>query len=421
MSGVPGKLSPGKTGLLGGDHLCGVYKHFVVFGGGVVRIRVTRDLSLNTLLNGVFVSPLFVPEESPGALPDEDQASKQHPHLEELRTKVAALRKQGKKSPAEYARNFHEISEIIRLCETVLSSASGQPDPLRITIGRLRWDALRALSISGQEERRALREWAAALARADGPAKTAGLLAELRDTMLQAGELGRAEMLEDKRLALLRPTLSQDEQHKELKASAFRFYPRDRQYAHSKLQPLVESFAAEPDVKKRSLLLDRLARDCRYRNVAWQLAESVHRTIERTVPVEQRGPEHFQHYFWTLKHQGKRAESIAVLKRNLEVRPDSRWDETWRRQLVVQLLGAGQTGEALEAFDALKSKYPEHDGLPNLRFLIGLTFLEKKKNPEHAREHFALVIQQHPQSYWAKCSRRALGRIKRPHPEADGP
>jgi tetratricopeptide (TPR) repeat protein len=448
------------------DQLCGVYKHFAVFGPREVKIHLSRDLSLNTVLSGIFLDPLGKPLPVPDEFALQPDDVNTVPALTE---KVKALGESyGKltallgESPVEYVRSFHSLWGLIALADSILASADLQsesrpdspgravvsppkaegrepldpgpqrtPSPERATepspadprLARLRasvswakWQLLRLAAVSAEEERRALGDISRLMASLIGLEPAAGKLAVLRDGFLESGELGRSELIEDERLGLLLPGLAGAERNVQLRDAALRYYAHDRVYAAGKLRPVVDEFALDVDPAKRAERLEGLAKECREKK-AWSLAEMTYATTEAKVPLENRGDEHFRHYFRVMEYQGRPKDAIVILRKHLRDLPDSRWDILWRFNLVTYLLSSGEVDEAIRINTVRAKKEPKHPSNANIEFLIGLTLLKEKKDPARAKERFLDVIRSDPKSYWANSARQMLKQMGEKIPE----
>jgi tetratricopeptide (TPR) repeat protein len=390
------------------DHLCGLYKHFAVFGPQELRVYVSRDLSLNTVLSGIFLDPLANPLPVPEGLSIESEESGSK-DVAALTESYDALMASLDRRSAEFGQRFHSVWSVIELCEKC--AAPAQP-----YASWLKCQALRVAGVSAAEERIALEALGQTMAAKLGSDAAIGRLATLRDQTLAAGQFGRAELLEDERLSLLLPKLGEAERQAQLRDAAFRFYALDQLYAESKLRPIVESMAADPEPARRAERLQTLAKACR-EHKAWSLAQVLYETIESIVPLKHRGDEHFRHYFRSLEYQGKPKEAVAILQQHLKDLPDSEWDILWRLNLVSHLLATGQVDEAVEANSLLLKKHPKHSSVDNLGFLIGLKLFQVKKDRAGARERFLWVIRNFPNSYWATSSKRMLQQMGEKVPE----
>jgi tetratricopeptide (TPR) repeat protein len=419
-------------------HLCGVYKHFAVFGPQELRVYVSRDLSLNTVLSGIFLDPLA----KPPAVPDELSMRPEEPDaasggdvsaLKQAYDRLAVSLERPTTESAGWVPSIWTVMDLAEKCVPPVvvkaagrSGSSGDPkvgqsseDPaesLRTSTDPapypswVRWQALRLAAVSAAEEGAALEGLSQSMAARLGLEQSLTRLAGLRNQCLAAGEVGRAELLEDQRLELALPKLSNVDRETALRDAAFRFYALDHAYAESKLRPVVETMAADPDPAKRAERLQALSKACREQK-AWSLAQMVYETIESNVPLKNRGDEHFRHYFRSLEYQGKPKEAVAILQQHLKDLPDSGWDILWRLNLVSHLLATGQVDEAVEANTLLLKKHPKHSSVDNLEFLIGLKLFQVKKDRTAARERFVWVIRNFPNSYWATSSQRMLKQM----------
>jgi tetratricopeptide (TPR) repeat protein len=404
------------------DHLCGVYKHFAVFGPQRIKVHISRDLSLNAILSGIFLDPLPSPIPVPGDLTAEPENTDRpselaRKHKAFCQSYEDAVR-QLTDSPVEYARTCLSLEKLVGEAESFLETSGASPtgDAAHRTQAHaawLRWQSVRLPGVAAREETDALQALTRHMSDAGvGKERTQELLRGLRDTFLQSGELGRSQLLEDERLRQLRSAGNQAEHTVALKEAAFFYFPCDQIYALSKFRPVVSALADEPNDAQRAKALEGLAAECREHR-AWALAEMVHAEIESKVPLQCRGSGHFRHAFFALSYQGKQRETIGLLKKHLQELPNSEYDLLWRLNLVTHLLNVGEVDEAVEANRILVEKHPKHSSADNLEFLLGLALLEKKKKPEAAKERFLAVIRNSPDSYWAKCARNLLDRMER--------
>ena len=403
------------------DHLGGVYKHFAVFGPQQIRIHVSRDLSLNTLLSGVFLDPLSPPMPPPDdfavELDDTDIPRGLAERLKALRKSYQDIVERMTQSPVEYARTCHSLGEVVELAGSFIGmpeSTVGQKGARRAKAHAawIRWQAFRLLAVSAGEERAALQAVTNPMTSLgwESPRVQSELIA-LRDACLKSGELGRSQLIEDQKLRLLHSEGDEAKYTVALKQAAFFYYPYDRLYALSKFRAVLDPLLAIPEAKQRARALEGLAGECRNHR-SWGLAEMTYAAIESSIPLEDRGKEYFRFAFRALSYQGKNRQTIELLKKHLGELPNSTYDLLWRLNLVTHLLNIGQVDEAAEANSALVKSHPGHSSAENLEFLVGMALLQKKKDPEAAKKRFLAIIRESPESYWAKCSRNVLKQLQ---------
>jgi len=403
------------------DHLGVVYKHFAVFGPQEIRIHLSRDLSLNTLLSGVFLDPLSPPIPAPEyltvELDDTDIPRDLAERLKALRESYQEIAERMSRLPVEYARTCHSLGRVVELTESFIDmpqSTVGQKGArlAKAYAAWLGWQALRLLTVSADEERAALQAVTNAMTALgrESPRVQSELIA-LRDACLTSGELGRSQVIEDERLRLLHSKGDEAEYTAALRDTAFLYYPEDRLYAESKFRYVVDSVAADPNDAKRGQDLGALAKQARLES-AWSLAEMAYRSIETKVPLQDRGEEHFRRYFRSVEYQGRPKEAIAILEKHLNELPDSEWDLLWRFNLVSQLVATRQLDRAVEANKALLARHPDHTSVANIEFMLGLALLKDKGNEERASQCFLSVIETFPNTYWAKRSAGLLADLK---------
>ena len=400
------------------DHLCGVWKRFAVSGPLSLRLHVSRDLSLNALVTGIFVDPLVT------VLPDPPRSETLGIEVPAGSTVQQVEREFGnlldllRKSPMKYAGKRLSLWQLAcaagRIAERINQPGDAAPHGrARARASWIRWQCLRMLGLSADCERRAIEDWARARASSDGAAGARRAMVHLRNWSRARGELGRSELLEDARLAVFLPSETRTDQVEQLLRSALDYCSEDQLYALEKLEAALAMLGDEVESPLRYACLKRLAKASRVRK-AWRLAERVYTEMSATCPVGLLDDEYYQHHFRTLITLGERDRALEVLRRDIRERPGSKWERVWRLNLVSLLLIKGEVDEAISEYEALPAGTRTDASGANMEFNIAVALLDRKRDESAARARFARVAAEFPGTHWAQKAQSFLQQIGEP-------
>lgn len=339
--------------------LNGVYQQFAVTGPATLRVLISRNLSMNVLLSGVFLDPLSAPA----------------PPLPRL---------------------LAEDREVARAYRVWRAARTPRLDPLGERDAFTRFVA----ECSGERRRSATAAFLDSLMQSELAARRYG-------PAWQAAE-ARAGLLADDRRALVA----------HLRETVERFSAQSEVFAPGPLQatlpwPCVEqTFVRYLDVGAQGLGAEALARF--YRNTAEQYVPEQPRlagmAYERLAAlVGEAGLTPDDHYCMTFAAADAAADA-GRLERALSVGPD--WPN--RDGVELQLLGryvvAGDAAKAEALVERLRDRAPGAGTAANALYTLGLLHLRLRQT-DPAVTCLSTVVADYPDTPWARYAQQHLARL----------
>lgn len=405
------------------DHLCGVYKHFGVVGPIDLRIAVCRDLSLNTLLSGIFLDPNKAPFSRESTVGEQTESSELSDtfrnQFKALEARKEEINKKMESSPQSYFEGLQELASVLvdleNFCEAAYSPKPRPPlyrknpiPPEEVIVAR-RWalEAHQVLDHPRPLQAEALQALADAERRKFGDEVVEQRLTEQAHALRQLGPIGRAELVEDQRVRLAAGNL--EDSLKVLNDLIEQYFDLDRNYARDKFDQLLDVYVRG---RSRQTQVDRVRALANYHRgkSRWDLVEQAFRYLKSNVPPEKLPDEYFRYFPDAFRYQQRYSEAVALLLSFQKAFPDRTDAAQVLFELVINYCGTGQPEKAQVLLESQPGTLPS-DKAANARHLIASAYL-KKNRIEEAQTQLDRLLEKHPGTNWTRITKQLIASTK---------
>lgn len=400
------------------DHLCAVYKHFGVRGPLKVNLHVSRDLSLNTLISGIFLDPLPASIFTVGPAEQSEQSGNGS-GFSALLKRVETINARASQGEVDAIDLLTDLERLVADLEAFAdASYSPRPRPplyrknqipsAEVVLAR-RWafEGRLALGHPRRVQAKALAAWTGLLVRKTENEETDSLLAELSRGYRRAGSPVISQLFEEERLRLrqdqLGPTIQLLEKLIEV------YYPEiDRAYAREKWDHLLRAFV---DGRSPQTQVDRIHALAAHQRAKsrWDLVEVAFRRLRKCVPPEMLPDDYFKHYPDSLRYQHRHEEAVAALRCFQEKFPNRIDVRQVIFELIVNYVDSGQVSKALALVEAHEEELSP-DRAANARYLVASHYYFQKNAPALANRQLEILEKKYPESEYTRIIRNLLAR-----------